>query len=380
MRLRGVSIGDLNLTGSAMAVGIVSTVRGCGLHTGWSRVARGLALVAVLAILSTPAGSAWASFPGDNGKIVYAWNGGSDYRAGPIATSIRTVDPRSRQVRVLRDCPHLPGGTTDCVVSGPRYSPDGLRIAFPMTRITSPAPSWEGPWHYLAGLSTMALDGTGLEEHPTGDSQPWALAWSWQALAWSPAGDRLLLARWLEPRGGPDDLGLFLSSPDGKELTQLTPEWDVDPDWSAAGPIAFARNIRTDVGYDARSTNIYLTRLGSTPRRLTYRGGADPSWSPHGTKLAFVRINRTRRNVVSEDIYIVRRNGRGLRRLTRRGGDSPAWSPDGKRIAFLRGGDIYVVRATGGGLRRLVDAPTRDALDYRGGSAMSLDWQPRLRR
>ena len=81
-------------------------------------------------------------------------------------------------------------------------------------------------------------------------------------------------------------------------------------------------------------------------------------------------------NIVGKDIYIVGRDGHGLRRLTRRGGYAPAWSPDGKWIAFIRANDLYVVRAAGGGLRRLVNAPTRDPLDPRGGSVTSVDWQP----
>ena len=116
---------------------------------------------------------------------------------------------------------------------------------------------------------------------------------------------------------------------------------------------------------------------GGTPRRLTRRGGSAPSWSPHGTKLAFSRLDleRTRRGVYRDDVYIVGRNGRGLRRLTRRGGYNPAWSPDGKWIAFTRDGDLYMVSTNGRRLRRLVDAPTRDPLDWRGGYVASLDWQ-----
>ena len=85
-------------------------------------------------------------------------------------------------------------------------------------------------------------------------------------------------------------------------------------------------------------------RLGRTASRLTHRGGQSPSWSPRGTKLALVRVDRG-----GQDIYVVRRDGRGLRWLTRRGGYGASWSPDGKGIAFLRYGDIYVVRSTGGG-------------------------------
>jgi len=80
------------------------------------------------------------------------------------------------------------------------------------------------------------------------------------------------------------------------------------------------------------------------------------------------------------DVYVVRRDGHGLRRRTRRGGYAPAWSPDGRWIAFLRRGDVHVVRSSGGALRRLVNAPSRDAFDTRGGFATSLDWQPLPRR
>jgi dipeptidyl aminopeptidase/acylaminoacyl peptidase len=103
------------------------------------------------------------------------------------------------------------------------------------------------------------------------------------------------------------------------------------PDWSSTGRVAFGRY--GDLYCRPDCENIWVTRLGGKPRRLTYRGGSSPSWSPHGTKLAFVRA-RSRRGVVRRDIYVVRRDGRGLGRLTRRGGDSPSWSPDGRWIAF----------------------------------------------
>jgi hypothetical protein len=69
-------------------------------------LARPLICVAVsLAVCAAAAGSASASFPGRNGKIAYLWIGESAYRAGPTETSVRTVDPRTREVRVLYDCP-----------------------------------------------------------------------------------------------------------------------------------------------------------------------------------------------------------------------------------------------------------------------------------
>ena len=210
----------------------------------------------------------------------------------------------------------------------------------------------------------MGSDGAGFEEHAT-SRKYWALAW------W-PAGDRLLVQRQLGLEGGSGEYAIFLTSLEGTELSRVTPREAQTPDWSSTGQIAFTRCRNPCFRSD-----IYLTRLGGTPRRLTYRSGYDPSWSPHGKTLAFVRTDRTTRGLEKRDIYIVRRDGRRLRRLTYRGGSSPAWSPDGESIAFLRNGDIYVVRTNGRGLRRLVDAPPPE---FESPFVTSLDWQPRPRR
>ena len=339
-------------------------------RTVWMRAGR--ALVVVVAVLGVGGSSAWAAFPGRNGKIVYGWDAGSAYRTGPRSTSIRTVDPRSGRVRVVRECAFLPGGLTDCTLWGPRYSPDGLTIAFASIRIQLPIPDWIRPWQYWPGFGTMGSDGSGFEEHAAGNTY-----WS---LAWSPAGNRLLLQRVLDVRDSfrPPDFSkpsaIFLATLDGAELSQVTSAGTSTPDWSSAGEIAFTRS-RNDPSCPTCS-DIYVLRPGGAPRRLTYRAASSPSWSPHGSKLAFVREDHSSVNVVKKDVYIVGRDGHGLRRLTRRGGYAPAWSPDGKWIAFIRSNDLYVVRARGGGLRRLVNAPRRDPFDPRGGFVTSVDWQP----
>jgi Tol biopolymer transport system component len=319
------------------------------------RLAGGLALLLVPAFVCAPAVPAAASFPGRNGTIVYAWTGESAYRAGPTATSIRRVDPRSGRVRVLRDCPlrtdALRTFFTDCSVGSPRYSPDGRRIAFPSSRAVLEGTTVRAQ----PGLGTMASDGTGFEERAIADGQ-------WRTLAWSPAADRLLVER-LPGSGGPAGAGIFLASLEGAELRRVASPGAATPDWAATGRIAFAHR------------DLYVTRLGGTSRRLTHRGGLSPSWSPDGRRLAFVRERAGR-----ADVYVVHRNGGGLRRLTWRGGYAPCWSPDGRWIAFIRADDVYVVRSTGGGRRRLVNAPSRDSFDLRGEFATSLDWQPLPRR
>jgi Tol biopolymer transport system component len=329
-----------------------------------SRVAQGF-FVPLLVALCATAGPAWASFPGRNGEIAYGWIGESAYRAGPYASSIRAVDPTSGSVRVLRDCPLVAEPSrpvyTNCTVSAPRYSPDGQKIAFPTVQTT---PDFTGaPWQSDPGLAIMASDGTGLEEHAT-EHRYWALAWA-------PAGDQFLLQREVGPPGGPGEFATFLASLDGTELSQVTPGSTQAWDWSSRGQIAVTRFVNPcPPGCD----DVYVTRLGGTPRRLTHRGGHSPSWSPHGKKLAFVRNVRGSQG----DIFLVGRGGRGLRRLTYRGGYSPAWSPDGKWIAFIRKGDLYVVRTNGRGRRRLIDAPHTDGIE--GPRVETLDWQALPRR
>jgi tricorn protease-like protein len=210
----------------------------------------------------------------------------------------------------------------------------------------------------------MASDGTGLNE-PAG-------AYFHQRLAWSPAGDRFLLERGLGDGGRSGESAIFLASLDGAELSQATPASTHEPDWSSTGLIAFSRNEPDCPFFSSpRCPDIFVTRLGGTPRRLTYRGGVSPSWSPHGTKLAFVRQSRR-----SQNVYLVRQDGRGLRQLTYRGGYSPVWSPDGNWIAFIREGDIYVVRSNGRRLRRLVDEIGPDETYGLGPQVVSIDWQP----
>jgi WD40-like Beta Propeller Repeat len=306
--------------------------------------------VVVLVVLYATGGPAWASFPGGNGTIVYGWRGWSTYRSAPPSTAIRTVDPRSGLMHVLRDCPlgaEQPSGYPNCAVWGPRFSPDGQKIAL-LTLHTPPPPG--GP-PQLA-LDVVSPDGASLEAHSTENL--------YQRLAWSPAGDRFLLER--NPVGGS---AIFLAALDGAELSQLTPQATQWPDWSVTGEIAYTR-FRDPC--PPVCSDLYVTRLGGAERRLTYRGGSGPSWSPHGKKLAFVRGHTSGK----ADIYLVGRDGRGLRRLTYRGGSSPAWSPDGKWIAFIRDVDLYVVRTNGRGLRRLVD---ESGFEEGGPAVRSVDWQ-----
>lgn len=83
-----------------------------------------------------------------------------------------------------------------------------------------------------------------------------------------------------------------------------------------------------------------------------YGGTGDPTPSPDGSRIAFVRYN----SYGDTDVFVVNRDGTDLAQLTndRAFDDQPAWSPDGQRIAFRRwpqgtGPDIWVMDAGDGG-------------------------------
>jgi len=135
-------------------------------------------------------------------------------------------------------------------------------------------------------------------------------------------------------RGGPDS-GLFVMNGDGTDVRRLPSErGDTDPTWSPDGSsIAFVRF------HDGNGDIFVMDADGSSVRQLTDgRSDGSPAWSPDGTRIAFVREAREPgAEVANADIYVVNADGTDLARAT---DDplmeaSPSWSPDGSRIAFV---------------------------------------------
>ena len=79
----------------------------------------------------------------------------------------------------------------------------------------------------------------------------------------------------------------------------------------------------------------------------------DPSWSPDGKTIAFVRFYTDR-----PGLYLVKPNGSGLRLLLAGGFTTPCWSPDGQWLAFSTAyeGRICKVRTNGKDLTALTDS------------------------
>ena len=106
-------------------------------------------------------------------------------------------------------------------------------------------------------------------------------------------------------------------------------------------------------------TRIYVRQIGGRPVPVTATSrGAQrmPTWSPDGTRLAFVENN---------ELVVAAAVGGGVSRPIASGAAevpvrTPAWSPDGDHIAFRRGDTMFVVSPEGTGQRVLVvaNAPT----------------------
>lgn len=197
------------------------------------------------------------------------------------------------------------------VDSAPAVSPDGTRIAFESDR--------DGNFE----IYVMNADGTGvtrLTRDPARDGAP----------AWSPDGRRIAFT---SDRGNRASADVWIMDADGTNLQQVTSNlanWA--PQFSPDG-----RTLAVQVNRD-----VVIVDLESGGRRqLTYapEDGMNPTWSPDGSRLAFV----TTRAGGRVDIYTMRADGTDVGPLVSLEGASaidPRWSPDGTSISFVRVPDV----------------------------------------
>jgi Tol biopolymer transport system component len=251
------------------------------------------------------------------------------------------------------------------------------------------------------GFGTALLAGSaaeaGLYSPPPGDSRP----------VWSPDGSAIVYATQRAPRGlhvirpdGSDDRplpgfdsyvpfafspdwfwiafegsdpvtpsrgALWVSRPDSTGRGVLSDSAGGTPSWSPDGTrIAFVRHLD-----ESSPPDVHTIRVDGSDRRLVAENGFQPRWSPDGSRIAYVATDRS---ADRWDIAIVNAEGTRPVNVTRRraGGPflEPTWSPDGSRLAFVGGGAIGLVRADGSAPRRY--APL--------GIAGALDWSPDGRR
>jgi Tol biopolymer transport system component len=303
-------------------------------------------------VFALPAG---ASPRGVNGQITFA-------RFNPDLgdTQVYVVNPDGTDQRLAE--PATDAG--EC----PKWLPDQIHVA------TCGAPDLPGGGSRIINTE----DGTWRD---VGGQDPNLF----NPCGWPSPDGTLLLCETFSNDGSQNGIHTIRSS-DGGGLTQITsnPGGDDSPgDWSPNGQrIVFQR-----FDSNGNSEGLFVVNINGTGlKQITPANFADLSsqgeWSPQGNEIVFsVHVTSD----VHSSIWVVHANGTGLHEinvqpasdcggaiadLTAQGCNEPTWSPDGTKIAFVRSfnndidGEIYTVNLDGTGLFQVTHAPGSGSPDW----------------
>ena len=168
-------------------------------------------------------------------------------------------------------------------------------------------------------LVVMDVDGSNQKELTTEQSNH---------ASWSPDGSKLAFMR---------KDGLYTINLDGSNEKRLVEGICAFPAWSPDGKkIAYSRFRPDDPIAD-----LYVADIDGTKEKIIAEG-LFPSWSPDGNKIAFNDFGpalsqwypKTDSLSTATTIYTVNLDGGSRIKITN--GLKPSWSPDGSRIAFVR--------------------------------------------
>jgi hypothetical protein len=305
---------------------------------------RRLAVVGLAALLAALAAAPAGAFAGRNGAIVYGWSEVDEPDVGPswrYVEAIRLISPGGGEPMTVAGCeqtlavqaPLVERTCASQVFADPTVSRDRPLIAFDNGR----------------SLAVVNPDGSNLRVLPAAsadDGEP----------AFSAAGGRIAFSAGPHATGSGGD-GRAIWIHDLARGTTRRAFGGTDPAWSSRNWIAFEREDTDE---------IWMARPGGRGVRRLTSSGHEPAWSPHGTKLAFVR---------GRSIRVLDLATRRVR-VVERGVDATdlAWSPDGRRLAYtLFDGGLETARTDGTHVRELVAGGVSATSSF---GPVGVDWQP----
>jgi Tol biopolymer transport system component len=338
-----------------------------------------LGALATVAVLGTAAAAAWATTPGKNGEIAFRRyldpqrTTGALFVMSPDGSGVRQITrPRRGVVDQFED-----------------WSPNGKTLAFER-KVPCPAGgARDGLDNTCDRVYTIRRDGRGLKPLvPCGFdvSRPFpGTCVGARTPAWSSDGSKIAFRYALVDDDYVDsfttNIGIWIANADGtgrRQVTQLTPasSWDREPSWSPEGTkLAFVRDDLERKAEAVFTVNVDGTGLFQvTPWDLV--AGTRPDWSPDGK---WILVGAAPGGGPTH-VYKVHPDGTGLTNLTPRGRGysylSSTFSPDGKWIVSARTpgagpnghADLVVMKANGTRVRSIAKTPLWES---------SVDWGPR---
>jgi uncharacterized repeat protein (TIGR01451 family) len=306
------------------------------------RVSRLLVACAVCscALAALAASSAYAAFPGANGKIAFTRSSGHG--------DIFTVNPDGTGETQLTN--PSTGGDFQA-----QWSPTGKQILF-----SHQAGSGAST---VAQIWVMNADGTSQHQLSNSASQDFSAAWS-------PDGTHIAFNHANFATGTSQ---IWVMNADGSGGHNISNNAFVDgaPQWSPDGKtIVFVRLTALQNG---RGQIWAMNADGSGQHQLTTNDPStlsvgSPSWSPDGTQIAYTY------NVLdqggNEQIWVMNANGTNQHAVASNGTHDdfgPSWSPDGSQIVFADNSTgLVLIDANGANRHNL----TANSSDFRA------NWQP----
>jgi dipeptidyl aminopeptidase/acylaminoacyl peptidase len=259
------------------------------------------------------------------------------------------------------------------VVSAPRISPDGVRVAYTVSETRMEK---DKEWKNATQVWVVPTAGGKAQQYARGDKNATAPEWSPDGAMLAFLSDREKDGErqvWMIRSDGGEAWAVtthkggvsgFRFSPDGKQLLLSATDQPAKDEEDR-------KKLKDDtivMDHDIKMTHLWLWNIEKKDEKRLTEGNftvSDPQWSPDGTRITYTTRPTPRADDGSlSDVWIMTVAGSEKKKLEGNPGssDTARWSPDGKWIAYTGSPDasggvsntfLYLISANGGAPREL---------------------------